>query len=104
MARRKKGEPRSATQVHFADTNVLLRYLIGDDPVKAERTIALMERVERADEFLEITDEVVTETVWTLESFYQVPRSEIAQHLRELLDFPGIRVSSRAIIQLALDI
>ena len=73
MPRRKKAEPRPAVPEHLADTNILLRFLIGDDPPKAARATALMGRVERAEEVLEITDEVLTETVWTLESFAVSP-------------------------------
>ena len=32
-----------------------------------------MDRVERAEEWVELTEEVVTETLWTLESYYKVP-------------------------------
>jgi predicted nucleic-acid-binding protein len=61
-----------------------------------------MERVENAEEFVEISDEVITEVVWTLESFYAVPRLEIAQHLAGMINFAGIRVSSRKTLLHAL--
>ena len=97
MPRRKKDKPG-----HLLDTNVLLRFLIGDDPPKAARAKALMERIERGEETVAISDEVLTETVWTLESYYDVPRPECSQRLTALLSFPGIRVSSASILLEAL--
>ncbi len=102
MPRRRKGESRAAVPLHLPDTNVILRFLIGDDEPKAARATALMERVERGEEWIELADEVVTETVWTLESFYKVPRAETAQKLAGLVSLPGIRVASRDVVLQAL--
>jgi predicted nucleic-acid-binding protein len=88
--------------LHLIDTNVILRFLMGDDPPKAARATALMERLERGEEAVELPDEVLTETVWTLESFYEVPRQETAQKLAALLNFAGVRVSARDILLQAL--
>jgi predicted nucleic-acid-binding protein len=102
VPRRKKVKSRPAVPLHLIDTNVLLRYLIGDDPPKAARATALMERLEQGAEAVELPDEVLTETVWTLESFYEVPRQETAQKLMALLNFAGVRVSSRDVLLQAL--
>lgn len=104
MPRRKKGEGRPAAPVHLLDTNVILRFLVGDDPPKAARAAALMKRVERAEETVEVSDEVLTETVWTLESFYKVPRIETARKLAAFLTLSGVRVSSRELVLQALQI
>jgi predicted nucleic-acid-binding protein len=84
------------------DTNVILRFLIGDDPPLARRATALMERVEQGTEAVIITEEVLTETTWTLESFYEVPRVEIAQRLTALLNLSGVQVSARETLFQAL--
>jgi uncharacterized protein len=102
VPRRKKRERRPAAPVHLLDTNVILRFLIGDDQPKAARAAALMDRVERAEEWVELTEEVVTETVWTLESFYEVPRTETAQKLTALLGLPAVAAASRDLLLQAL--
>jgi predicted nucleic acid-binding protein len=102
VPRRKKGDGRPAPPLHPLDTNVILRFLIADDPPRAARAAALMDRVERAEESVELADEVVTETVWTLESFYKVPRAEIVERLAALLNLPGVRAVSRDAILHAL--
>jgi predicted nucleic acid-binding protein len=103
VPQRKRAE-RRATPIHLIDTNVLLRFLIGDDPPKAARAKALMQRVERGEETIELVDEVVTETAWTLERFYKVPRAEIARNLAAVLSFSGMRASSRSVVLLALQV
>src|SRR5213593_3476706 len=62
------GVPRRP-KAHLIDTNVILRYLIGDIPVQAAKSAALMERLEAGTERAEILESVVAEAVWTLESF-----------------------------------
>ena len=102
MPRHASSESRQPAGLRLIDTNVILRYLVGDDPSKAAPAAALMERVEKAEESVEISDEVITEVVWTLESYYAVPRQEIAQHLAGVINFTGVRVSSRKTLVRAL--
>jgi predicted nucleic-acid-binding protein len=102
VPRRKKAEERQPLLIHLLDTNVILRFLIGDDPTKAARATGLMKRVERGQEIVDIPEEVLTETVWTLESFYKVPRAETARHLAGLLSFSGVRTHSRGVLIQAL--
>ena len=102
MPRPKKDKKRPAVPLHLIDTNVILRFLIGDDQPKAGRAAALMDRVERGEECVELPDEVLTETVWTLESYYEVPRAETTQKLAALLNFAGVRTTSPGTVLQAL--
>ena len=102
MPQRKKGDLPGKPAVHLIDTNVILRFLMGDDPPKAARAAALMNRVERADELVELTDEVFTETLWTLESYYNVPRAELARSLTAVMTFLGVRLRWRQVYLQAL--
>ena len=67
------------------DTNVLVRFLVEDDPKQAAAAAALIERAAAADEPLFVPDIVVCEVVWVLTAAYRVARTEIASTLRELL-------------------
>ncbi|GJL57049.1 MAG: hypothetical protein NPIRA02_41810 [Nitrospirales bacterium] len=87
---------------HLIDTNVLLRYLIGDDPHHAEKATSLMERVEAGTEDIEIAPMIVAEMIWTLEKFYEVPRNEIAQKLMAIFGFKGVKGPEKTIILIAL--
>ena len=65
----------------FVDTNILIRHLTGDPPEMAHRATAYLES---ATEIL-LTDLVVAETVYVLESFYEAPRRDVAGAIRSLV-------------------
>lgn len=70
--------------VRYIDTNVILRYLLDDDPVLSPQARTYLE-----DETGNRTGiEVVAEAVYVLAGVYGVPRTEIATVLRRLLDVP----------------
>jgi predicted nucleic-acid-binding protein len=89
-------------KAHLVDTNVILRYLIGDIPAHAAKSGALMERLEAGAERAEILESVVAETVWTLESFYKVSRPEIAERLAAILNFRGVLAAKKGVLINAL--
>ena len=90
------------TKAHLIDTNVILRYLIGDVTAQAAKSNALMERLEVGTERAEILESVVAEAVWTLESFYGVPRTEIAERLAAILNFRGVLAAKKGVLVNAL--
>lgn len=90
-------------KIHLIDTNIILRYLIGDDPKKAAKAMALMERAEKNQQDIEIPSIVVAETIWTLEKFYNVPREEIADKLLSIFSFKGIKGPEKNSIVKALN-
>jgi predicted nucleic-acid-binding protein len=67
------------------DTNVLVRFLVGDDPDQASRAAALFARATRNGEKLIVAQIVVCELVWVLGYAYEKTRSEIAAGLSTLL-------------------
>lgn len=67
------------------DTNVLVRFLVEDDPKQSARATALVERAVRDAKPLFLAQIVVCETVWVLETCYGFDRERIAQVLAELL-------------------
>lgn len=67
------------------DTNVLVRFLVADDSAQASRARALMRRAVTRDEQLLVTDIVVCELVWVLESGYDFSKTDIATTLHALL-------------------
>jgi predicted nucleic acid-binding protein len=84
----------------FVDTNVLVRHLTGDPPDMATRATRYLAR---ADELL-LADLIAAETVYVLESFYDVPRSEVARLIRAILAFPAIRALDPALLLRALEV
>jgi len=72
----------------FIDTNVLVRHLIGDPPDMARRATAFL----ATEKLLFLADLIVAETVYVLESFYEIDRSRIAEAMRSLLAMESVRV------------
>ncbi len=84
----------------FIDTNVLVRHLTGDPPAMAARATAYL----RQERELLLTDLVAAETVYVLESFYEVPRAEVAQALRSLVAFESIVCVDPALMLRAIEV
>ncbi|MGH8859728.1 MAG: PIN domain-containing protein [Jatrophihabitantaceae bacterium] len=84
----------------FVDTNVVVRHLTGDPPAMAKRATALLR--EASDLFL--ADLVVAETIYVLESFYEVPREQVATTIRSLLAFDSISVVDRDVLLRAVEV
>jgi predicted nucleic acid-binding protein len=84
----------------FVDTNVLVRHLTGDPPEQAARATAFLAA---ADELL-LADLVVAETVYVLESFYEVPRARVAELVRAIIAFPAVVVLDPVLLLRSLEV
>jgi predicted nucleic acid-binding protein len=91
---------RPATLTAFVDTNVLIRHLSGDPPRLARRATAALATRER---FL-LTDLVVGECVYVLESFYEVERERVAKLMRAAIALPSIEVLDPESLLRALEV
>jgi predicted nucleic-acid-binding protein len=82
------------------DTNILIRHLTSDPPSQAKRATAFL----RGSHELILTDLVLTEMVYVLESFYEVPRKAIAGMARSLLALPSIATGDHDLLLRAVEI
>lgn len=91
-------------QHSFIDTDVIIRFLTGDDPQKQERAARLFEQVEEGKIILEAPDTVIADAVYVLSSpqLYKIPREEVAALLIPLVRLPGFRVRGRRTVIAAL--
>jgi len=62
------------------DTNVLVRYITGDDETQLKKTTRLIE----SDEPKLVNPIVLIELSWVLNSVYKLPRDAIAKTLKEI--------------------
>lgn len=88
----------------FVDTNLFIRYLTNDDPVKADRVERLLEKAKAGTVLLVTAEMVLAETVWVLESGYGLSRTRIAHLVRAILATPGIDVVNGALVSRALEL
>jgi len=81
------------------DTNILIRFLIGDDEVQAKKVYNIFKKVESDRNELFVPLLVVIELIWVLESVYEIPRSEILDSISELLLMPILKFEHQTAIQ-----
>jgi predicted nucleic-acid-binding protein len=84
--------------VRAIDTNVIVRFLTGDDKVQARAARTL---IEAGDIFIATT--VLLESEWVLRSGYDLAPGRIVAALRDLAGLPGVAVEEPARLAQALD-
>lgn len=84
------------------DTNVLVRYLVQDDPDQSRRATAFFEREQ--DESFFLSSVVLCETVWVLSFAYRYRRGRIAAVLRQILRTSQFEVEEPESARRALDL
>jgi uncharacterized protein len=90
--------------MHFLDTNILLRYLTRDDERKALSALDLLTRIEQNQEKVTTSSMVIFETVFTLQSFYRVPRQQIKELILPIIALRGLQLPGKHVYQQAFDL
>ncbi|TPP11542.1 type II toxin-antitoxin system VapC family toxin [Rhizobium glycinendophyticum] len=76
-----------------ADTNVLLRAVVGDDPIQAKAAVEALAEAE----LVAITLQALCELVWVLDRHYGVARNDIAAVIERLLNTRNVVVDRVAV-------
>ena len=84
----------------FIDTNILIRHLTGDPPELARRATRFL----ASEPELLLADLIAAETVYVLESFYEAPRSQVAEAIRSLIAFESIVCVDPALLLRSLEV
>ena len=79
------------------DTNVLVRYLVQDDPRQGKRAADFIEAAATGEEQILIGNIVLCEMVWVLESAYGYSKPEIADAIEKILQAGAFRFESKDI-------
>ncbi len=82
------------------DANLIIRLLTNDDEKKARAVEKLFSNQKQAFLLLDLT---LAEVVWTLISYYKIPKKIVCEKLRELLLLSNIK-SDRGVLMLSLEI
>ena len=86
------------------DANVVLRFLLDEPPIQAERCQVLFARIQAGEEEVYLPEVALSDVVWTLESFYHWPRERIARFAHDVISMKGIRMARQSTIRHALHI
>lgn len=80
---------------YLLDTNVWLRFLLGDVKKQFEKSYKLLEEARDEKIGVCLVGEVLCEIVFVLESFYKVPREKIAKKVGGLVNLAYVEVDDR---------
>lgn len=88
--------------IRFVDTNIFLRFLTRDDPTKFERCRRLFEQAVAGAITLRTSELVIAEIVWTLLSYYNLPKPVVIEKVGQILNTPNLAVTNQEVLIEAL--
>ncbi|MFN6993763.1 MAG: PIN domain-containing protein [Aquincola tertiaricarbonis] len=84
------------------DTNVLVRWLVQDDPVQSASASRLMATAEERGLPVMLLFGVLLETEWVLRSRYKLDKHAIVSAFTQLLETDGLQLEDEAALEEAL--
>jgi len=84
------------------DTNVVIRYLVQDDPAQSKKASYFIEKSIKAGETLWICQLTLCEIFWVLERCYNLNKEELISTLTALLQTRQIKIEQEDIAWAAL--
>jgi predicted nucleic-acid-binding protein len=81
------------------DTNILVRFLVGDDTKQANKVYRVFKDAEENNNEMFVSTLVVLELIWVLDSVYKVDRMDILDSISQLLLMPIFQFESKGVIQ-----
>jgi predicted nucleic-acid-binding protein len=82
----------------IVDANVILRYLLADQPDHFRKADQFMGQVKVGEVGVFIPEGVIIECVYVLLKFYKVPRPEIVESLVGILNYKGVINENRRLL------
>jgi len=90
--------------VYLLDTNIIIRFLVGDNEEHLEISTQYFEQIEQGSMEVEILCDVLMEAFFVLTKFYKVPKVEVISDLKTILSFEGVVNKDKVILFEALSI
>lgn len=92
--------------MNVIDANVFIRYLIGDDLTKQEKSKALIERVRSGEEAVFCTEVILHEVCYILSAstHYSLSHQEIRDRLYPILQMQSLYIANKTLCLEALNI
>ena len=84
--------------MHGVDTNVIVRYLTGDDPAQAAKARAVIGQMP-----VFVPRTVLLEAEWVLRGVYELPPKQVITALRALAGLPGVSVEDAGMVAQAMN-
>ena len=78
------------SKMRLCDTNVIVRYLLGETTDQAKIAVELFDQTISVQVKVIVIEAVFVETIFVLSKVYQVPRLELSQTMSNFLQYRGI--------------
>ncbi|HEX9722271.1 MAG TPA: PIN domain-containing protein [Candidatus Paceibacterota bacterium] len=86
---------KTSLKKEVLDTNVLLRFLVGDNQSQQKRAAEWFREAEEGRRKITVIPLVIAEACFVLESFYKKPRKEIVQAMEVFVGQRWLQVEER---------
>jgi predicted nucleic acid-binding protein len=86
----------------FVDTNIFLRYLTKDDPSKYEKCKEMFKKAMKGEIAITTSGMVIAELVWTLLSYYKVPKAEVVEKVTVIVGTKNLSIPDKHVVADAL--
>lgn len=90
--------------VYLLDTNIIIRFLVGDNEKFLEQSTEYFNQIETGALEVEILSEVLMETFFVLTKFYKLPKNEVISDLKTIISLEGVVNKNKIILFEALNI
>ena len=90
--------------VYLLDTNIIIRFLVGDNEEHLAKSTEYFEQIELGSMEVEILSDVLMEAFFVLTKFYKLPKIEVISDLKTILSFEGVVNKDKVILFEALSI
>ena len=85
------------------DTNILLRYVVQDDPTLAPMASRVINRALARQEAIHLSVIVLCESVWVLKTRYHFSKPHLLRFLEAIHGEPGFHVENRSVLRKAVE-
>ena len=86
---------KSTTRAYAIDANVIVRYLVQDDPKLTPKAVAIMEAIQYGRIAATCDPVTIGEVVWVLSSVYKLPPERISEGLVPILQATHLDIPNR---------
>ena len=75
---------------YLIDTNVIIRFLVGDHPEHLAIATESFTKIEQGEYEVEILESVMMEVLFVLTKFYKLPKIDVIEDLKKIIALRGV--------------
>jgi len=84
--------------ISLLDTNVLIRFLTADEIPKYKTLYAFFQSLEQGQMRVELKLIILFQVIFVLKGFYKVPKKQIVDGMKNILNFRGIHIKEKKVV------